>query len=126
MNFWERLQNYADGASILKDWVGGEAMPVEPAIAQTRAYVCVTCPHNVAGLKLTDAIAEAIRQQLELKNHLELRVQGEKSLHSCDVCQCVNRLQVWCPDKLFSRHYTRADIVRYPEFCWKRKLLAAK
>lgn len=126
MNFFEKLSRYADGAMILRDWVGANSLPVSNQIAQERADICLKCPSNAEGMKLTEAIAAEIKRQVEFKNHLELRVDGEKSLHSCDVCQCVNRLQIWLPDHILTRHYTKADAIRYPDFCWKRKLMEAQ
>lgn len=125
MSIFERLKNYANGVAILRDWVGSGEMPVAPDMAQARAAICLACPMNVDGIKLTETITEAIREQLELKNHLRLHVNDEDMLKTCSVCDCNNRLQVWCPDKLFSGHYTMADAVRYPKFCWKRKLIEA-
>lgn len=107
----------------MRDWVGADTVPVVTADAQARAKICLDCPCNVSGIKLTDAIADAIKQQVELKNHLELHVDGEEGLATCSVCDCANKLQIWCPDKMFQRHYTRADAIRYPEPCWKRKLI---
>lgn len=123
MNIFERLGNYANGIAILRDWLGGEALPVAKSTAQARADICRQCEHNWGKSGLTGTIADAIREQIELKNHLDLTVDYEDELKNCAVCDCVNRLQVWCPDKLFQNHYTRADMVRYPDFCWKRKLI---
>lgn len=125
-SFIERLNNYANGLSVLRDWVGTGGVPVEQHVAQARANICLDCPHNREGVKLADTIAAAVKEQIELKNHLHLHVNGEYRLKSCMVCDCVNRLQIWCPDKLFEGHYTAADMVRYPPECWKRILIENK
>lgn len=122
MNLIEKLRHYANGMAILKDWLGSDPVPVEKPVAQARANVCLECPMNQHGIRLTDFIADEIKKQIELKNHLELHVDGEQQLETCTICDCVNRLQIWCPEKLF-QFYTRADAIRYPVFCWKRKLI---
>jgi hypothetical protein len=123
MNLLEKLKNYAGGVAILRDWVGANAAPVKAEKAQGRADVCLCCPKNQKGVLLADAVAEAIKQQMEFKNHLELHVNDESDLHTCAVCDCNLPLMVWCPDEMFTKHYTQADAVRYPDFCWKRKLI---
>jgi hypothetical protein len=123
MGLLEKLKNYAGGVALLRDWVGENSAPIAPADAQARADICATCPANIAGIKLADSVADAIKKQLEFKNHLELRVEHEERLHTCSVCDCNLPLMVWCPDRLFIGHYTRADAARYPGYCWKRKLI---
>lgn len=125
MSFFEQIRNYFNGAAILKDWLGSAAVPVLPETAQARADICLKCPGNLEGSRLTDEIASAIKEQIELKNHLELHVVGEDGLKACAVCDCVNRLQIWCPEGLFQNHVTKADALRYPAACWKRKMIEA-
>ena len=98
MNFIEKAAQIAGGAETLSDWVGHGAVPVQRDRAQQRANVCLSgCPHHTSKSTITEAVALAIKKQIELKNHLQLRVDGEKSLHSCDVCGCAMRLKVWTP-----------------------------
>jgi hypothetical protein len=123
MKIFPRLQHYADGLAILKDWLGGDHLPVETPVAQARADICRDCKRNVSSVYLSETIAGEIKRQAGLKNHLELTVQGEDALHTCDVCDCCIQLMVWCPDELFVKNYARVEAGLYPVFCWKRQLL---
>ena len=120
MKLLDQIKDFARGAAIIKDWLGGDGIVVHPQTAQKRADICLACPKNVQGLVLTETVAKAISEQLEIKNHLRLRVKGEKSLHHCEVCSCVNRLQIWCPSHFLTKYSTPAELEKYPEACWKR------
>ena len=93
----------ANGARILSRWLGDGAKPVDPAVSQARADVCLhaeggnPCPHNQPGFKPIERIAEVIREQSEEKTKLNLSVQGEENLHTCAVCWCSLPLKVHVP-----------------------------
>ena len=46
---------------------------------------------------LTASVVLLVRRQIELKNQMQLRVDGEKSLHICEPCGCVLKLKVHVP-----------------------------
>jgi hypothetical protein len=121
MKLMERVRQFARGAETLQDWLGHHGIPVHRTLAQTRADVCLKCPNNQQGYQLTDSVAGVIHHTVEIKNHLQLRVRGEKSLHTCSSCQCVLRLKVWVPIEFISRHTTEEETSQLPEFCWQRK-----
>ena len=124
MNILHQLENYADGTRIIRDWLGSDGVAVDQATAQRRADICIACPRNKQGFLLTETIAQAIHEQIEAKNHIGLRVNGEKKLLSCEVCSCVNRLQIWCPTEFLNKYSTQEHRdSEYPEQCWKRKNL---
>lgn len=114
----ERVAQFAEGARILTDWLGSGAITVDPATAQRRADICLKCPMNVNESFTAEAIAAAVRKQVEIKNHLQLRVDGEKGLHTCTACGCVTRLKVWVPlERILP------DAEELPKFdpgCWLR------
>lgn len=97
MNFTERIAQITNGGSILADWIGHGAVPVSKELAQKRADICLKCPLNTTDWPVLESVADAIRQQVGLKNHLMLRVRGERDLHFCAACHCVNRLKIWLP-----------------------------
>jgi hypothetical protein len=109
---------------LYKAWIGEGMQPAGSAQAQARANICLTCPKNVEKPLqefLTGAVALTVRKQIELKNKLNLRVMGEKSLHVCDVCQCVLRLKVHVPTYVI-RQSTKQEIIEHlPDFCWQKK-----
>lgn len=99
----ERISNVADGSLILKDWLGDGAVPVPPEQAQNRADVCIrgveghACPHNKDGFEPIEEAAEFIRRQVEQKNQLQLSVEGEEQLKTCQICWCHLPLKVHVP-----------------------------
>jgi hypothetical protein len=123
MSFFDTVSKYKRGFDIIADWLGSGAAPVTQEEAQERADICIPCPRN-KGSTLTDGIAAAIKSSIELKNSLQLRVDGEKSLLGCEVCLCSNRLQVWTPETHFS-NIPKSEASKYPEPCWKRKVIYA-
>ena len=123
MKIFERIKHYADGLAILRDWLGGDHLPVDGSVAQARADVCLDCKRNVSSVYLSEQIAGEIKRQASLKNHLELAVANESQLHTCDVCDCCIRLMIWCPYTVFKKNYAKEEAFKYPVFCWKRKIL---
>ena len=97
MNLIERAKQFKEGAQTIMDWLGAGAQKVHPTLAQSRADVCLRCPLNVKQSAMTEAMADAVKKQVEIKNRLQLRVKGEKSLLSCAACGCVTRLKIWLP-----------------------------
>lgn len=97
MNLIEQAKRYKDGAIILKDWLLGGAEIVDREVAQKRASVCLLCPLNQDGLRIAESVSAEIRKQVELKKHLQLRVNGEKGLKTCAACLCPLRLKIWIP-----------------------------
>jgi hypothetical protein len=96
-----------------------------PALrAQKRANTCINgengegCPFHVPLGIVKKTIALAIKKQVELKNRLNLRVSGEKSLQKCSGCGCVLRLKVWMPVENLGMDEN--ELQSYPGFCWMR------
>jgi hypothetical protein len=94
VNLLDRVRNVAGGIPVLGEWLVN-GICVDQHTAQSRANKCLVCPLNQPGPKIVDFVAEAIHKQLELKNAMKLRVIGEKSLHSCKVCDCNLPLKMW-------------------------------
>lgn len=117
MSIFQRVAQIANGLTILNEWVGSGGVPVDKELAQARANVCVGCPLNTDGGDVTDAIADAIKQQIELKNQLELRVDGEKRLKACQACGCVMRLKVWVPFAFIAP--TAEEKTKLDPNCWQ-------
>lgn len=119
MNLFEKLASYANGARILADWLGSGGHVVHQNLAQDRADTCGICPHNKAGVKVVESASQAIKEQVELKNHLQLRVSGEKGLRSCELCDCPLRLKIWLPIERVRPTDEERDL--FPLHCWLRK-----
>jgi len=119
MSLIDRVEQLAGGVQILTEWLGAGAITVDRQHAQERANTCRKCPQNQNGNTVTGAVADVIRKQVEIKNHLQLRVFGEKALHTCKVCGCVTRLKIWLPFKNLG--LDDQEIKNYPTNCWITK-----
>lgn len=108
--------------STMVEWLGDGAKPVHPDQAQKRADICLKCPNNNQSLSVEsifkDAVASTIRKQIELKNQMKLRVNGEKSLGICDVCHCVLRLKVHVPFQFVDDSTDDETVMLFPQECW--------
>ena len=118
MNLTEHAQQLTDGAKTIGEWLGAGAMSVPQRQAQARANTCLSCADNIKGDIFTGAVADIVRKQIELKNSLQLRVSGERSLGKCRNCGCVLRLKVHVPLKNLGLDAT--EIEKFPAHCWQR------
>lgn len=123
MNLLERARQLKNGTKILTDWLGDGAVVVSQSDAQARADVCLKCPMNESGFKIAGAVASEIKRQVEVKNRLMLRVDGEKSLHTCKACGCALRLKIWLPDQKIISGENEQSLFKYHEDCWVPKLI---
>ena len=119
MNLTEKAKQFRDGILVLSEWLGSGARTVEPLLAQERANVCLKCPMNIPVGKLASTVAMAVKRQVELKNKLHLRVNGEKSLMQCRGCGCVLKLKVHVP--IENLGLDENELQRYPEWCWMKR-----
>lgn len=117
---FERVKSIPRGVEVIKDWLSEDGIPVSQELAQERASVCLKCPNNVRGSALTAVVAEAVRRHVEVKNHLGLRVTGEKNLGECSVCLCQLRLKIWVPMPIIRRHMIAGEWEKFPTPCFQR------
>lgn len=95
MTIFDKVSRVARGAVIITEWLGSGGETVEPDHAQSRANKCLKCPMNNQSASVTGPVADAIKDQMSIKNALNMRVDGEKQLGFCDACLCQLRLKVW-------------------------------
>lgn len=119
MNLLDQARKIPDGVKHITEWLGAGGTVCGVDEAQKRADICKTCPKNEKGFVVTTAVAMAIKKHLELKNHLKLRVQGEKKLNTCKVCGCVLRLIIWEKIELIRSQMSEEERSATPSHCWK-------
>lgn len=126
----ESLKQTATGIAILKDWLGDGGIPVALEVAERRANVCTAgnngqpCPMNVEPRwweKSKLGVAEVIRNHLEVKNEMNLRVSSEDSLHMCRACGCALPLKVHVPIEHIKEHSNPEANQRFVPYCWITK-----
>ena len=116
MNIIERIVAYKDGMKIIREWIGQGSEVVPQEEAQRRADICIQCPKNVGGWMIIDRVADAIRRQTELKNHLNLRVDNEDKVKTCSACGCNSRLKLWIPLKNIEPE--ESERAKFDPKCW--------
>lgn len=116
MNIFQRAMAYKDGMRILLEWTATSGELVDREVAQRRADICARCPLNVKDWQVTEAVADAIRSHVGLKQHLGLTLANEDELHTCSACGCVNRLKVWLPEQFIQPNEDMR--ARLHKDCW--------
>lgn len=103
---------------VRSEWLGEGGHPVPNRQAQERANVCLKCPQNVErplAEFLEESVVLLVKRQVELKNQMKLRVDGEKLLHICEACGCKLSLKVHVPIQ-FVKDTTEME--RLDPSCW--------
>jgi hypothetical protein len=102
---------------VLKHWLTKNPTLVEPQEADRRAQICTTCPYNVnvngcagctniAGLIFNTTGDRTTSHDLQLRN--------------CQICGCVNKVQVWVPKETLDQGLTPEMRGNLPDWCWKK------
>jgi hypothetical protein len=121
-----RVRNVAAGIGILIDWLGEGGQAVDLPEADERAKVCSDCPLNQPKDFLaffTDPVAQKIRQQIAIKNEMELSTQYDDRLNICTGCGCSLRLKVWVPSDQIVKHTSEKIKSDLDPRCWVLPLL---
>lgn len=96
----EKVQKYVSGLGVLLGWLGDGGKAVPPETSWRRAGVCVGCPRNEPGdweSFFTGLAAEKIRQQLGVRNEMNLSTPLDDKLNICTACLCCLKLKVHTP-----------------------------
>lgn len=104
---------------VRRDWFGDGGVPVPSEQSQARADVCLKCPYNRElnfWELLTSAASFATKKQIQAKNDMALRVNGEEDLHTCAVCLCLLTLKVHVP---LTHILNSSDMEGLPPHCWQ-------
>jgi len=112
------LKAARDMGMIWASWLGAGGRPVDKEVSQHRANTCLKCPKHEKGSiyeKLTAPVAKVVRAQIELKNRMKLRVDGEKSLGTCTACGCQMCLKVHVPIEFI---FQTTDLSELDENCF--------
>lgn len=128
MNLLDQARKITHGIAVITEWLGSGGVVADPKEAQDRADICNgknptgrRCKHNVMDHGFTEKAALAIKEYLKVKNRLQLRVRGEKTLGTCEICSCVLRLKVHVPQSKIATELTDEEKEILPKFCWQLK-----
>jgi len=115
------IKRAAQGTSVVLDWLMSGGAPVEQALANRRAEICVECKKNEPGSWYTVAPAELIRTTLSARSDLKLETPFDDRLQSCKVCKCLMRLKVWTPLSFIVEKTKPETLAEFPSNCWIAK-----
>lgn len=126
------IREVSDFNRIRRDWLGEGGEPVAPELSQARADVCTgrltgkRCPSNYQGSWLYNIVTSiVINSQMKLRRILNLKVEGEDTLRTCEICGCKLALKIHVPFRHLYRHTTPEQFSKFPDFCWLQKELKA-
>lgn len=114
------LKNTKAGIKTWLDWFG-DGRPVEPAIAEKRASICVTCPQmQKADIKtwFQRIAAQEIFAIFNALNDLDLKTQHDEKLHVCKACDCPMKAKVWVPLSFIKKHMEPTAVAKLDARCW--------
>lgn len=113
----------AAGARSLLQWLGEGGEPVKPALAESRAAICVKCPLN-KNIELKDffvqGASELIRRQIEFAKECSLDTIVSKDLGICNACGCPLKLMVHIPIEHKLSGMTKESFDALDSKCWVR------
>lgn len=113
------VKKWANGASVLTDWLGSGGVPVSRKVAQKRANVCLSCPLNDTGeWTFSDEIASRIKSQRQSKTALNLSLEKESEIGHCSACGCHLPLKVWVPLETIHEHTSSEVYDKLDPACW--------
>jgi hypothetical protein len=125
----ESVEKAAVGARIIYEWWGEGGRPVDPALAQSRADICLGCPKNSTEKTWLSGLSENAREQLQLRSNLKMTVNREEELGVCTVCECPLKLKVHTPLEHLAPNTPEgvlADLDKVDGPCWLRDEIRAK
>lgn len=114
----ERAGSLVTFSETLLDWLGAGQKPVPKKEAYRRAEICSRCTKNRPGNKLTQAVANAIREQTAARAKMQLAVPNEQDLKTCSACGCHLPLKVWVPLNHILENTEEATLHNLHPDCW--------
>ncbi len=122
MAWIKRLAQTRNFLAVRKSWFGNGGEPVSIELAQARANVCLKCPMNYKGDWLWSMATQlAINAQTNLRRLMNLKLEGEQDLKTCEACGCKILLKVHTPIAHIYRTISTEQLTKYHQDCWIRK-----
>lgn len=94
-----KVDQIKTGVGTLLGWLGSGLKPVDAALAEKRASICVSCPLNKPSsmFSLSPAIGDAVKLMMQAKAELRLSTSHDAKLETCEACLCRTATKVWVP-----------------------------
>lgn len=114
------------GAKTLNAWLDSGEPPVETALSEARAAICVKCSKNQPGdwtKWFTLPASQIVKKQLERLTERKIFTSQDAKLNCCEVCLCPMKVKVHCPAKFIKGDTlpeVMAELKQVPE-CWVPK-----
>ena len=111
------------GATSPLAWLTSGRAPVDPRLADKRAFICASCPKNGDGPLtgwFTEPAAKAIGEAIEERHKLKMETHYDESLGTCTACFCVLVVKVWEPLDIALKHLPAEARKDLWENCWMK------
>ena len=112
----------AAGVKLVVEWLGSGLKPVDIAISEKRAAVCVACPLNKEETGFLQRIgalaAQQVKTLVEVKNDLALKTSQDAKLFVCQACDCKLDLKVHAPLSHILKNTSDDTRERLDRKCW--------
>ena len=118
------VRNTLDGAAVWAEWFGAGANPVPISQAESRAGVCIKCPHHVEGnfkQRWNETMATEILSVLAMLKDMSFTTRFDKELKICDVCDCPMVAKIWTPINHIKNHLKKDVLSNLWSECWITK-----
>lgn len=107
-----------NGAKVMLGWVLGGTPYVATSEAERRASICSSCVMNMpVGMCMACAGLSKIVTRITAGR----RTSYDQFLHSCAICKCSNKAQIWLPLDTLHRGVTPDINEGFPIHCWKKR-----
>lgn len=109
------------GIGVIMDWLGAGLRPVDHALAEKRAAICVDCPLNKPANLVQWAYgrgAMALEAYMQVKNDKEAKTSLDAKLFSCQACDCHLGLKVHCPLEHILAREKPEHLAKLDPRCW--------
>lgn len=117
----QSLQNVADGAEPVIEFLKDPSQAVPRTLANHRAEICATCPKNGKGdftRWFTIPLSQAIRRAVSAQNEIQLTTPSDEALNVCEACLCPLKLKVHFPIGLITKHMNPDIRKELDPRCW--------
>lgn len=109
------------GIQVYVDWVGDSGQPVEKALAESRAKVCVQCPLNKQGglgQWFIEKAAREIQTVFGIMSDMDISTPWDEQLGVCEACLCPLKSKIWAPIEHIRKHLEPDIQAKLHPSCW--------
>lgn len=120
----DEIKRLAFGSSLLIDWEESGELPVDQAVAEERAKVCMICPMNSIQKYeewLKHPLAAMLKHRILRVMAMHLKTHSDAKLGICTGLYCPTNLLVHEASHLVTKKMAQKTSVNVADCCWLKK-----